>query len=169
MNTNLIFKELSHNSVIEPEVLSFLLKNDLIVDGASGGIVLGDSHDEGGIFVIHLTEEGECKLTYELEGFEFLMNPFGTEEYLRELLNINKESKNKLIEFENYEIPNEVAVVDARTKNINGVDYKKVLILSKNPQMVLNKHSTLKYLKRLNEINYNSWPKNETLNTNQNI
>jgi len=50
-----------------------LYKEDAIVDARKGGLLLGPSHDDGGIYFLFEYRDG-FRLYGEVEGFEYIMN-----------------------------------------------------------------------------------------------
>ena len=57
-----------------PEFVAFLFKNNLLVNPIEGGLVLGPSHDEGGIQMIR-KHDNEYVWVGEMKGYEYLINP----------------------------------------------------------------------------------------------
>jgi len=137
----------------------FYLENNLIIDGASGGLVIGNSHDDDGVKLIHLDEENKLQINYEIEGFEFLLNPFASDSASEEVHKINDKHKSKVKDFVPYEIPNHIKTIDARVRKINGEFFSPFIIASKLPQMVINKVSTQRHLEYLDKLNRESWEK----------
>lgn len=136
---------------IPKERFRFLVENDLIVDGTSGGLLLGPSHDDGHLLVI--TEQFNIYYLYAyVEGWEYLMKPSKTKMHLEELKIINKPIN---VGFKEYEIPENISILDCRDKIINGVREKTYLLISLPPysQFIVNKRSTKKYLDRLEQLN----------------
>lgn len=143
--------------IVKQEILDLYLKNNLIVDGAKGGLICGRSHKEGGIYVIHLNSDQDCELTFEIEGFEYLVNPFGSESNLTLLTSINKKHSGEIHTFKKYEIPPNIQILDLTMKMIDGKEFQPIILFSKGPQQVVNKLSTQKYLQEIDQINKRTW------------
>jgi len=66
--------------------------NDLkiVFNGEKGGLVLGNSHDDGGIHLLQLDiEKNIIKYAGEMEGFEYLSSPLKSELHSNDLVRIN--------------------------------------------------------------------------------
>ena len=137
--------------------LKYLLNYELIVDGASGGLIVGNSHADGGIKGIHKNEFGRYEITAEVEGYEYLLNPLATKsntEYTKEL---NESHKHEIGNFVPYDIPDNIKILDARPKMISGFEHQRLIIFSAMPQQVLNKVSSKNYLEELDKLNKETW------------
>ena len=74
---------------VQSEYLEFLLKNNLIIEGIKGGLVIGNSHDDNGINFIRAYNDYEYYVSHEIEGFEYLMGVYPTNSHLSKLEKIN--------------------------------------------------------------------------------
>lgn len=75
------------------EDLRPLVENNCIVDISYGGLLLGNSHDEGGILVIRQFNQTLYEIASEFEGWEYILNANATAQYLAELHRLNDELK----------------------------------------------------------------------------
>ena len=71
-------------------------------------------------------------------------------EYLKK---INNEFDGSLSGFVEYEIPNYITKLDTMPFIENIKETNKIILFGNNPHFIINKHSTKKYLKELDEIN----------------
>lgn len=138
------------------EFVKFIFDNNLILDTSPGGLLIGPSHKEDGIQVIDIVGDEFCWFA-EFEGWEYIVNPFGSTEYHNELETINLLTEELPNFFETYEIPEGIKTIDCRPVIIQNARFTKWLIKGNLPQWIINRESSKKYLQRLNEINEVSW------------
>ena len=122
--------------------------NDLkiIFNGKDGGLVLGNSHDNGGIHLLQLDlEKDTIKYAGEMEGFEYLSSPLKSEKHSNELSELNS-LKIEIDITKEIIIPKDCNIID--TSNIK----VPVILLSGYKQFILNKKSTFNYLDKIIEI-----------------
>ena len=124
-----------------------------IIDSTKGGLLVGNSHKNGGIKLIDEIEEWDYKFIAELEGWEYLVNPIASKKELERLIQINDEFKNEKSEFTAYTIPKNISVINTISNLPNSVVPNKYLLYGIDRQFVVNKYSTKKYIVELNEIN----------------
>jgi hypothetical protein len=62
------------SSPLNLEEMNLLIINGFVVDGRGGGLVLGPSHEDGGIPMLALAGDGTYRYLGELEGGEYLVN-----------------------------------------------------------------------------------------------
>ena len=65
-----------------------------IVDCTKGGLILGNSHSDGGIKVIRHYKKDLYEWVFEFEGYEYIMNPDATAKQINYLSKINNEFQN---------------------------------------------------------------------------
>lgn len=86
-----------------------------IVDCTKGGLILGNSHADGGIKVIRQWKKDLYEIAFEFEGFEYIMHPDATEKHLEYLTNLNNEFQQvSNLKFESYDITKNITVLDTR-------------------------------------------------------
>lgn len=125
-----------------------------IIDGTFGGLILGNYHAEGGIKVIRQYKDEELyEVVAEFEGWEYLLNPLATTKEVNYLQKINSEFVGSKEEFTEYEVPNDIKVIDTRPIFKNIKETNKLIILREWSQFIVNKHSTKKYLTQLDDLN----------------
>ncbi|MDX8554557.1 hypothetical protein MK851_13115 [Tenacibaculum sp. 1B UA] len=125
-----------------------------IVDGTLGGLILGNSHANGGIKVIRQYQNEELyEVIAEFEGWEYILNPLTTTKEIQQLTLINSEFNNTKDEFIEYKIPKDIKVIDTRPLLENIKETNKLILLDKWSQFIINKHSTKKYLTELDFLN----------------
>ncbi|AEI46901.1 hypothetical protein [Runella slithyformis] len=132
--------------------VAYLMEQKLIVEAPKGGLILGPSHNEGGVNVFRW-ENDEFPIVAEFEGWEYLANPFFTAQYSQQLEAINSEFDGTA-PFTEYEIPSNIQLLDLRP---NQQGLRKWLILGKAAQWIINRHSTQKHLDWLHKTNQEIW------------
>ena len=120
----------------------------IVFNGENGGLVLGNSHSQGGIHLLQQDfEKNILKYAGEMEGFEYLSTPLKSEEHSLELYNIN-ELKPEIDLNSEYKIK-----IPEKCKIINTTDIPvPIILLSGYKQFIINKKSSLKYIKEIIEI-----------------
>jgi len=123
----------------------------LLIDAFDGGLMIGPSHEDGGIVYVH-EFRGSWGMA-EMEGYEFLINPWASTRYEEELLRINDEqwSLGAGGPFTPFDVHIEVPKLDVRVADSWFGD--KWLCMIEFRQFIVNRYSTAKYLHRLVEIN----------------
>ena len=129
------------------EFLAYLLHNNLIVEGVEGGLILGNFHSEGGIPVIQNSHGNEYEIIAEVEGYEYLMNPFLTSEELNIVDNINKAYSTR--DIDRYSVPSHIKLINAQEN--------AVILMGTGAQFIINQYATLKNLQFLDDLNKNTW------------
>lgn len=125
-----------------------------IVNGILGGLVLGNSHVDGGIKVIRqYREEKLYEIIAELEGWEYVLNPATTQKELDHLNQLNSEFATMKELFKPFEIPDGIDIIDARPVIENRKDTSRLILFSEYSQFIVNKYSTKKYLTELDLVN----------------
>lgn len=143
------FKELLTNEYVDK-----LLSEGNIIDGRKGGLLLGDSHDCGGIKFLYKFPEG-YRVFGEVEGFEFIINRDSAEIFRELMSEFNDFERDKEVSFIKYAIPEEITVINAKTGKL---DSRYVILDVRGGYSIINKHSTKIFLKELNKINiYNKY------------
>jgi hypothetical protein len=123
-------------------------EKDLTVNGTSGGIILGMSHAEGGIKIWQKTPENDgYRLKGEVEGFEYIFNPGASHCFRNIFSSINKYEEHLQEKWVDYEIPNNISLIDARRK------FESKFILLDGGFSIINKFSTKCYLQTLQKMN----------------
>ncbi|MFI0431218.1 hypothetical protein [Mariniflexile sp. HMF6888] len=125
-----------------------------IIDGTPGGLILGNSHSDGGIKVIRQYQKEELyEVIAEFEGWEYILNPLATTKEIDYLTKLNSEFAGKKDEFIEYDIPNGINIINTKPLFENIKETNKLILLDQWSQFIINKHSTKKYLIELDELN----------------
>jgi hypothetical protein len=124
---------------------------NLTVDGNEGGLVLGNSHENGGIFMLARYSDG-YRIIGEMEGYEYLVNTGATKHFNNRLLTINNSDRDKLFGFSADLFTPSSTVLDCSTDNAS-FKSKFILLDGRGGMSIVNKHSTLLYLSELEEMN----------------
>jgi hypothetical protein len=135
-----------------PEFVSFLYKNDLLVNPIEGGLVLGPSHDDNGIQMIR-KQGDEYLWIAEMEGYEYLVNPFATDRHHGRLEKINSSVYPSIFLFEEYPVQAGITTIDCRPVLVDGLSHTKWIGLTKYSQWIVNKAATQGNLLELNRLN----------------
>lgn len=126
-----------------------LLKEGQAVDATNGGLILGRSHDEGGIYFLIRQHKDYYCLEGEVEGYEFILNS-GANKYFSSYIGdvINKPFEHNVEEFIEY-LPSEyIQTIDA-----GSISAPKYMVFSTGSFAIVNVHSTKAFLNTLNEMN----------------
>jgi len=70
-----------------------LAEKEIIIDGRNGGLVVGNSHRNGGIQMFNSIGPDNIYHVGEMEGFEFLINEKSFEKYSVDIQNINNQMR----------------------------------------------------------------------------
>lgn len=128
------------------EKMNEYLKNGLAIDATMGGLILGKSHDNGGIYF--WVKRGEVfVLEGEVEGFEFVMNQGATHYFSKTTDRFHQPELHKH-EFIDYEPDRNIKLLDTRS-----LKFPKFLLFNSGGFSIINKWSTKGYLNTLNEMN----------------
>lgn len=122
-------------------------RNATITDVRRGGLVLGASHDDGGIPMISVVCINGIETLWcvgEMQGMEFIMNPKATGKYCKTLEEINAFKEDAKIE--------DVNVVNNHDYTVYEIE-KGGAVLMDPSQMIINKNASLHYLHQLNILN----------------
>ena len=119
----------------------------LAIDATFGGLVIGRSHEEGGI-LIWVKRDTHYVLEAEMEGYEFILNAGANYYFSKSMKTFHKYELHKTTTFEEY-VPNDkITVLDTRTN-----DEPKYLLFESGGFAVINKYSTKGFLESLNKMN----------------
>lgn len=137
---------------VRPHYVKFLCQHGLIANPLDGGLVLGPSHDDGGIQIL-CKRNNEYVWKGEMEGYEFIINPFATERHHKKINTLNFASIGYSPFFEPYDVPKSVRVIDCQPVTINSKSFTKWIGFSDYSQWIVNKAATQHHLKWFDEIN----------------
>ncbi|WP_207493177.1 hypothetical protein [Aridibaculum aurantiacum] len=118
------------------------------INGTKGGLILGPSHDEGGIMMWQRTTEGDgYRLKGEVEGYEYILNPGASHCYRNIFSSINKHDEHQNENWAEYSIPENISIIDTRRSG-----EPRFILLDANFSIV-NKYSTKCYLNTIEKMN----------------
>jgi hypothetical protein len=123
-------------------------RNAIVIDARKGGLIIGASHEDGGIIMLREAYCGDRRVLFpvgEMQGGEFLVNPGATEKYNGRLLEIN--SFNEYFDAKDIALPGDYRVSTFK------IEKGYAILISNFAQMVINRNATLCYLHELNELN----------------
>jgi hypothetical protein len=121
------------------------------VDGTHGGLILGPSHEDGGIYVLRNVGYG-YKLTAEVEGYEYFFNPGATIYYKNIFQQFNRPQEHAMPKFEKYAPPAHIKIIDARLLGATG-EKKFIIMDDRYGFSICNRYSTKIHLDKLDELN----------------
>lgn len=117
------------------------------IDATMGGLVMGRSHDEGGVF-IWVKRGNDYVLEAEVEGFEYILN-LGATHFFREYSKVfHQPEKHKSLGNIQYSPPAHIRILDT-THSVE----PKYLLFDTGGFSVINKYSTFGYLETLDKMN----------------
>ena len=116
------------------------------IDATLGGLILGRSHDEGGIY-FWTKQDDYYSLEGEVEGYEYILN-FGATSFFKESSKRFHQYEKHIQNFEEYLPLPHIKVLDTRHEK-----EPKFLLLDDNAFSIINKHSTKGYLNTIDEMN----------------
>mgnify|MGYP003628204877 CR=1 FL=1 len=126
-----------------------ILKNkNLVFDGTNGGLVLGNSHLNGGIHLLSFINQKTIEYVGEMEGWEYLTSPFNgididNFEKFKELnektRNTNRNTKTE------FRIPKKCKILDLRNIAVP-------FLLINNQQAIINRFASKKHIQELMKI-----------------
>lgn len=125
------------------EDLNQLKALNLVAKGAQGGLVLGNSHTDGGIHLIYPITKKKYRYLGEMEGWEYLSSSLIKQELAHDFLSINEETHIQGRDIKtDFEIPKICNIID-----VTGIKVPFILILDQH--FIINRFATEK---RINEL-----------------
>lgn len=125
-----------------PKDIEKLYKLNVLFDVGKGGLVLGNSHVDGGIQLIQPYKGfKEFYIVGEMEGYEYISRPVYTETYHDLFYSINNDCK------ENWKtlpvIPDNCQVIDTRSAT------PPFLMVSRYDHYIYNRYATYRHLEKI--------------------
>lgn len=129
-----------------------LYKHNAIIDAKKGGLLLGPSHSQGGIYFLFEYDYG-FRLFGEVEGCEYIINRSSTQKNLSVISYINDYNRDfgEFYEYDN--IDNSIDIIDARIADSLLLKTKFIILDVRGGFAIINKHSTKKNLKLIDKLN----------------
>lgn len=132
-----------------PEEINRMINAGLAIRADDGGLVLGPSHNDGGIkFLVKMGDK--YLLEGELEGYEYILNLGATFDSGDFFSILNNHAEHSTLNFEEYEPALDIMILDCRD-----IPKPKYLVFEQGGFGIVNKFSTKGYLASLNQINRN--------------
>lgn len=122
------------------------IKNGRAIDASLGGLILGNSHDDGGIYF--WVKRGDVYvLEGEVEGYEYILNFGATNYYSKSTERFHKYELHKH-DFTNYEPDRRIKILDTRS-----LKEPNFLLFDSGGFSIINKYSTKGYLQTIDAMN----------------
>ncbi|CAM2968164.1 hypothetical protein SAMN05444143_10168 [Flavobacterium succinicans] len=129
-------------------------KDDAIIDGKNGGLLLGPSHDDGGIYFLFEYQDG-FRLYGEVEGYEYIINRDICNRYRDFVSRINNRDRDLSFNFEPFDYHESTLIIDARASKSELYNSKYVILDVRGGFGIINKHSTKIHLLEIDAFNKN--------------
>lgn len=126
-----------------------MINTGLAIRADDGGLILGPSHNDGGIKFLVKTED-KYLLEGELEGYEYILNLGATFDCGDFFTILNNHIEHSILGFQDYEPTLHIRNLDCR-----GILKPKYLVFEQGGFGIVNKFSTQGYLTSLDQINNN--------------
>jgi hypothetical protein len=126
-------------------------RDGAFIDGRNGGLVLGPSHSEGGIYFLFEYPEG-FRLFGELEGLEYILSRERNRSGLERMSGINNRKRDIDAYNSSWQIPDGITILDARSES-EFYQAKYMLLDVRGGFAIVNKYSTQKFIRKLETIN----------------
>lgn len=139
---------------INKELFEKLKTDGLIVDASDGGLVLGHSHEDGGIYLVRQYPD-KILLVGEVEGWEYIFCKKVSENEHEKIQAINAKGRDVFPwrRFSEYTIPQGITIIDGRKKLVKGCLERPLLLLTGDRHWIVNKWSTQEHLRTLEKMN----------------
>lgn len=120
-----------------------------IFDGRRGGLILGNSHLEGGIHLLQYKPEiNKFRLVGEMEGWEFITAPLKNQYFREQFDHLNKSIIPTSMEIKtDFNIPKGCPIIDTQNLQLS------ILFISVNNQYIINRFATKEHINNLIELN----------------
>ncbi|WP_417368526.1 hypothetical protein [Flavobacterium beibuense] len=127
-------------------------KDDAIIDATNGGLLLGPSHDNGGIYFLFEYNDG-YRLFGEVEGYEYIINRNSLKNDLNFMKSINNINRDFIEDFAPYNYDNSILTIDAISPNPDTYNAKYIILDVRGGFAIVNKHSTKVHLSKIDFFN----------------
>ena len=122
------------------------IKKNWAIDATLGGLIIGRTHDEGGIY-FWVKKDGFYVLEGEVEGYEYIIN-FGATNYYSKITDRFHQHDQHKRDFVDYDPPSHIKLLDTR-HNLE----PRFLLFDFGGFSIINKYSTKGYLNSIDEMN----------------
>lgn len=103
-----------YKEVLSSDYMQAVADRGDFIDAQKGGLLLGNSHDFGGVYMVYSCPNGFMVMG-EVEGWEYFLNREISIKYRERLSFINDYYRDKLDFFEEYTPPDKTNLIDARS------------------------------------------------------
>lgn len=139
--------------LLENNFIKNLVLNNEFIDARFGGLILGNSHIDGGINFVFETPEG-YRLMGEIEGDEYILSNQATIDNQNRLMEINNRERDFNEKIIDSSLDKSIRIIDAR------INFRRSKYILLQPNIsIINKYSTQKFIEELNLINNQSFIK----------
>ena len=129
-----------------------LISDNALIDARGGGMLLGPSHDSGGIYFLY-ESKGCFKLFGEVEGFEYVINRKSAIEYRQKIGEINNLERDFHPDFK-YLLHNKLfKTINAISPDLEEYKSKFIILDNLGGFAIINKYSTAVHLDTIEKIN----------------
>ncbi|WP_140508705.1 hypothetical protein [Flavobacterium pectinovorum] len=128
------------------EQMEEYVNNGRAIDATMGGLILGRSHDDGGIY-FWVKKGNYYSLEGEVEGYEYILN-FGATDFFEESSKRFHQYEKHKGDFEEYFPISHIKILDTR-REIE----PKFLLFDDNKFSIINKFSAKGYLETIDKMN----------------
>jgi hypothetical protein len=130
-------------------VVDELVKQSYATCVPSGGLIIGNFHNQGGIHMLQPFDNG-FKYVGEMEGYEFLFSAEMTKKHLAKIFELNKSvTRDRDSEPKPFKVPRHIKKIDLTKLHF------QIMVMPDGLHFILNRTATEKYLVLLDEMNDN--------------
>lgn len=137
---------LTYNEVNE------LKANNCLISAIDGGLLLGPSHANGGIFMLYQYSE-RFRVIGEVEGYEYIVKAKAARRHSDRISEIGNMKRDFYEDFFEYPIDINIQTINAISTNKDLCNSKFMVMDFQGGWSIVNKYSTSKYLTELDAIN----------------
>lgn len=129
--------------------VSQLLKHNCLTDASQGGLIVGPSHEDGGVFMLYLYPEG-FRIIGEAEGYEYLVHADASKKFHDQITLMNQPLDE---EFSEYKIEDHISIINAKSDYPDIYHSKFIICDFRGGFSIINRRGTKKHLIELEAIN----------------
>ncbi|QCR23765.1 hypothetical protein [Pontibacter sp. SGAir0037] len=151
MNHPLNFWGITH---FKHEAVKRFLDSGDAVDGTKGGLLIGRSHEEGGIPIL-MRYNDAYKVVAEIEGQEYIFNAAASAHFRERLKILNNPSYDGQWTTIGETIPDHVTKIDCtiNPNTYSQFETKYLVLDGRHTYFVINKYSTWRHMELLDQLN----------------
>ncbi|MBS1649981.1 MAG: hypothetical protein JSR09_09785 [Bacteroidetes bacterium] len=129
-----------------------LYKDNSIIDARQGGLLLGPSHDDDGVYFLFEYQDG-FRLYGEAEGFEYIINRDSAARHRNLVGQINNHDRDFFPNFSAYKFDNSILTIDATSPDKTLYKSKFIILDVRGGFAIINKYSTKIFLAEIDILN----------------